>query len=287
MNAFELALPDTLAGAVSLLDPEDPTIRVMSGGTALMLMMKTDVFHPTQLISLRRIEPGYSQMGLLPDGSFRIGAMSTLSDMEHDDALAGFAPVIRQTMKLLSNVRVRNVATVGGALAHGDPHMDLPPVLVALDAQVVTISPEGERTIPVAELHAGYYETILSGNELIKEVIIPPQHARRASYLKCTTRAVKDWPALGVALTTDLDGDTARDTRLVIGAVGEKPIRVAEAEAVIDGQILSDKTIAEAADAAAESVETIEDELGSAAYKTQLVRVYVKRALQQVANQNA
>ncbi|AJE44880.1 FAD binding domain-containing protein [Celeribacter indicus] len=287
MNAFELEMPDSLKAAVALLDPEDPTIRVMSGGTALMLMMKTDVFHPTRLISLRRIEETWSQMGPMPDGSFRIGAMCTLSQMEHNDALAAFAPVIRQTMYLLSNVRVRNVATVGGALAHGDPHMDLPPVLVALDAEVVTESPEGSRRIPVAELHLGYYETVLRGDELIREVIIPPQQDRRASYLKCTTRAVKDWPALGVALSADLDGDSMRDARLVIGSVGERPLRVSEVEAVVNGQQMTERVIRDAGEAAAASVETIPDELGSAAYKTQLVRVHVERALRAVVNQNA
>ena len=287
MTPFELAMPQTLKEAVGLLDPEDPTIRVMSGGTALMLMMKTDVFHPTRLISLQRIEDSSAQMGLLPDGRFRIGGMCTLAQMEHNDDLAGFAPVIRSTMRMLANVRVRNVATIGGALSHGDPHMDLPPVLVALDAIVVTESPEGSREIPVADLHVGYYETVLRGDELIREVIIPPQEDRRMTYLKCTTRAVKDWPALGVALTGALDGDSLGGARLVIGSVGERPIRVAEVETVINGRALTDQVIRDAGEAAAASVETIPDELGSAAYKTQLVRVYVERALRDVVNQTA
>ncbi|WP_226553939.1 FAD binding domain-containing protein [Celeribacter naphthalenivorans] len=285
MTPFEIAMPTSLREATGLLDPEDPTIRVMSGGTALMLMMKTDVFHPTRLISLRKIEETASQMGLLPDGRFRIGGMCTLAQMEHNDDLAAFAPVIRQTMRMLANVRVRNVATIGGALSHGDPHMDLPPVLVALDAIAVTEGPEGSREIPVAELHAGYYETVLNGDELIREVIIPAQDARRMTYLKCTTRAVKDWPALGVALTGVFEGDTLEDPRLVIGSVAETPIRVDEAETVIKGRSLTDKVIREAGEAASANVETIPDELGSAAYKSQLVRVYVERALRAVANQ--
>lgn len=287
MNAFELEMPESLQAAVELLDADDPTVRAISGGTALMLMMKSDVFQPTRLISLQRIEKECSTMNLLPEGGFRIGAMTTLSEMENDDALAAFAPVIRHTMLSLSNVRVRNVATIGGALAHGDPHMDLPPVLVSLDAEVVTLSRAGERRIPVADLHVGYYETVLQGDELIKEIVIPSQQGRHGTYLKCTTRAAKDWPALGVAVSIDLSGDAASDSRIVVGAVSERPLRVAEAEAVIDGRPLTADAAREAGAAAAEAVETIPDEKGSAAYKKHLVRVYVERALNAVASQNA
>ena len=286
MNAFELELPKSLEAAVRLLDPDDSTVRVISGGTALMLMMKSDVFRPSRLVSLRDVEAEFSTMNLLPDGSMRIGAMTTLSQLEHSAEMARFAPVIPHTMKMLSTVRVRNVATVGGALAHGDPHMDLPPVLVALNAQAVALSPRGERHIPVEDLLLGYYETVLAGDELIKEVIIPPQGSRKAAYLKCTTRAAKDWPALGVAVSAQMDGEAADDIRLVIGSVAERPMRVPEAEAAIKGQTLSPEVIRRASEAAADTIETIPDELGSAAYKTHLVRVYVERALNAVASQN-
>lgn len=287
MNAFELELPRTLEAAVALLSRDDPSVRLMSGGTALMLMMKTDVFRPSRIVSLRDLGAEHSSIERLSDGSMRIGAMTTLSQLEHDDALADFAPVIRETMKVLSTVRVRNVATVGGALAHGDPHMDLPPVLVSLGAHVVALGPSGERRIPVEELHLGYYETCLEGDELIRDVIIPPQNGWRSAYLKCTTRAAKDWPALGMAVSVSMNAGTVADSRIVVGSVAERPLRVPEAEAAIRGQALGDGVIAAAAEAAAGSVETIPDELGSAAYKTQLVRVYLQRALRAVASQVA
>lgn len=287
MNAFEVTLPQTLQEAVALLDADDPSVRPISGGTALMLMMKSGVFRPSRLVSLRDVEKECFSMGVMPDGSFRIGAMASLTQLQQDEALFSFAPVIRHTMRVLSTVRVRNVATIGGALAHGDPHMDLPPVLAALDADVVAIGQNGERTIPVRELHTGYYETVLSGGELIREVIIPPQSGRTATYLKCTTRAVKDWPALGVAVCMQMTADTARDTRLVIGSVGDRPARMPEAEAILNDRALTVDSIREAAEATADQVETISDELGSAAYKKQLVRVYVERAFTALANQEA
>src|SRR5262249_39697119 len=127
MTPFELAEPTSLSEAVGLLDAADENIRPIAGGTALMLMMKAGVFRPTKLVSLRKIEASYATVAV--SGSvLRIGAMTTLSALERSTEVQRHAPIITRTLLTLSNIRVRNVATVGGALAHGDPHMDLPPV---------------------------------------------------------------------------------------------------------------------------------------------------------------
>jgi carbon-monoxide dehydrogenase medium subunit len=189
------------------------------------------------------------------------------------------APVVTATLRTLSNVRVRNVATVGGHLAHADPHMDLPPVLIALGAHIVVTGPAGARTIPVEDLFAGYFETVLARDELITAVVVPAQGGRRSAYLKCTTRATHDWPALGVAVSLDRDGASIRDARIVISAATEKPIRLPGAEAALRGGGSDDVVLRRAGDAAAEEAQTISDGQGSAAYKRQLVRVYVRRAL--------
>ena len=165
MSPFELAEPSSLSEAVALLGQGGG--RAIAGGTALMLMMKAGVYQPERLVSLRRVEARCSEISATPDGGLRIGAMATLRALEHSPVVQRTAPVITQTMKTLANVRVRNVATVGGALAHGDPHMDLPPVLTALGAQVKTVSAQGERTLPVSELYTGYYETALADGERI------------------------------------------------------------------------------------------------------------------------
>src|SRR5882724_697686 len=165
MIPFDLAEPTSLAAAIKLLNPDDPTIRPIAGGTALMLMMKAGVFNPEKLISLRKIESKYSSISAGADG-LRIGAMTTLSELEHSADVRKHAPVITRTLRTLSNVRVRNVATLGGALAHGDPHMDLPPVLMALGASVTIASPHGERSLLLENLFSGYYETALAKNEL-------------------------------------------------------------------------------------------------------------------------
>ena len=279
MMPFELRETRSLPEAIELLDPEDASVRPIAGGTALMLMMKAGVFQPARLVSLRGIE-ALIAIGQGDDGALKIGAMTSLAMVEQSAAVRAHAPVITRTLRTLSNVRVRNVATVGGHLAHADPHMDLPPVLIALGARVTVAGRSGERTIPVADLFAGYFETVLARDELISELIVPPQGTRRASYLKCTTRAVHDWPALGVAVSLDSEADTVRDVSIVISAATEKPTRMSGAEKVLRAGSVGDALLRQAGDAAAEEAELISDGQGSAAYKKQLVRVYVARALQ-------
>lgn len=284
MTPFELAEPRTLREAATLLDNAGAApVRAIAGGTALMLMMKAGVFQPQRLVSLRGVEARYSQITATPDGGLRIGAMATLSSLSRSAAVNQATPVITQTLRTLSNVRVRNVATLGGHLAHGDPHMDLPPVLTALGAQVRTLSPAGERTLAVGELYSGYYETALADNELIAEVMVPPQSGWRATYLKITTRAADDWPTLGVAVALQMESNTVKDARMVVSAATNTPLRLAAAEAVLRGTPLDAATLARCGDAAAAGVELAADVHGSSAYKRELLRVYTQRALRQLA----
>src|SRR5882757_5906390 len=178
MTPFELLEPASLHEAIALLDPDDPTVRPIAGGTALMLMMKVGVFRPGKLVSLRNVKD-LTSIDATPDGGLRIGAMTPLAAIERSAAVRAHALVITRTMRTLSNIRVRNVATIGGSLAHADPHMDLPPVLIALGARVVVTGASGERTIPVEELFAGYFETVLARDELITSVVVPAQGNRR------------------------------------------------------------------------------------------------------------
>ncbi len=207
--------------------------------------------------------------------------MTPLAVVERSPEVARAAPVIARAMRRLSNIRVRNVATVGGNLAHGDPHMDLPPVLIALGARLSVAGAAGERTIAVEDLFAGYFETVLAKNELITQLRVPAQGKTRAAYLKVTTGSAEDWPALGVAVALDADGSDIKSARVVVSAATEKAIRLKQAEQVLAGAGSDEKTLARAGDAAAAEAECIADVRGSAAYKRELLRVYVGRAVRQ------
>jgi carbon-monoxide dehydrogenase medium subunit len=285
VTPFELAEPRSLRKAVALLDPDDPSVRPIAGGTALMLMMKSGLFRPSRLVSLRGVEKRFSTVGRTADGRVRIGALTPLAVLERSPVIRRALPVVAQTLRTLSNVRVRNVATLGGHLAHADPHLDLPPVLIALDAELVVIGPAGERSLELASLHAGYYETVLARNELIAQVLVPPQASRRAAYLKCTTRSADDWPALGVAVVLTLEAGAVREAKIVLGAATETPTRLAAAEDVLRGAAIDDALLRRAGDAAADAVQLMSDPQGSAAYKRQLVRVYVARAIKRALEQ--
>jgi len=283
MSPFELVQPQSLREAIGLLDPDDASVRAIAGGTAVMLMMKAGVFRPRRLVSLRAIERRFSGVETGPGGELRIGAMTPLAVLERSGVVRREWPVIARTLLTLSNVRVRNVATVGGHLAHADPHMDLPPVLSALGARVTIAGPTGERTMPVENLSTGYYETVLRRNELITTLTVPPQGRKRAAYLKCTTRSADDWPALGVAVALDMDGAAIRDAAVVISAATDKPTRLAAAEAVLRGATMDEATLRRAGEAAADGLDIVGDAHGSASYKKQLVRVYLGRAVRAAA----
>lgn len=284
MSPFELLEPRTLREAAGLLASAEPSVRPIAGGTAVMLMMKMGVLRPTRLVSLRSVERRYAEIQAGPDGALRIGALSTLASLERSPAVKIHAPVITRALKTLANVRVRNVATLGGHLAHADPHMDLPPILIALGASVATVNAKGGRSLPLEKLYAGYLETTLEHGELIGEVTIPTQGARRAAYLKCTTRSADDWPALGVAAALDVDGASVREARLVIGAATDTPARLVNAEKVLRGARADDAVLRRAGEAAAAEAAVIGDQHGTAAYKKELVRVYVARAIRAALN---
>jgi len=279
MIPFELFEPTSLKEAITLIDPDNPDVRPIAGGTALMLMMKAGVFHPRRLVSLRKINGVMTGISTTPSGELRIGAMTSLAAVERSLDVARCASAIVRTMKRLSNPRVRNVATVGGALAHGDPHMDLPPVAIALGARVCVAGPDGERELAVEELFRGYYETALKPNELIVSLTIPAQGARRAAYLKVTAGSSDDWPALGVAAAIDFDDNNVKSARIVVSAATPKAMRLAAVEKLLAGAAISDRVLRDAGDAAAAEAEIIGDLRGSAAYRRELLRVYIGRAV--------
>jgi carbon-monoxide dehydrogenase medium subunit len=282
MIPFDWVEPATLKDAVSLLDSEDSTVRVMAGGTALMLMMKAGVFMPSRLISLAKIEPTYSDIAVAHDGSLRIGAMASLSKLEQSaDAVERF-PVMKHALRTLSNIRVRNVARVGGALAHGDPHMDLPPLFAALGGRVSVMGPGRTREIAVEELYSGYYETVLEKDELIAEAILPPLNGARCAYIKVTSRSADDWPALNIGVRlTMADANTIGTARIVISAATEKVTRLTATENLFAGAVPDHATLNRGGECAMSEVSFLSDAHGSASYKKELLRVYLSRAIRE------
>ena len=287
MTPFELLEPRSLQEAVGLLDPDDESVRPVAGGTALMLMMKAGIFAPSRLISLQHIETKYAGVEVAKNGELRVGAMATLSSLERKKEVAAAFPVLAGMLPTLSNVRVRNVACVGGALAHGDPHMDLPPVFAALGAKAAIVGPKGSREVAVEQLYTGYYETVIGRDELISEVTVPALQGRKAAYLKITARSADDWPALGLAVAFKADAGKLSDVRVVASAATAMVTRLNEAEKILNGASADDATLKAAGEAAAKEAPVIGDMRGSVAYKRELLRIAVGRAVRQALNSKA
>jgi len=284
MSSFEIVEPRTVEEAFGYLAGDDPAIRPFAGGTALMLMIKAQVFRPVRLVSLRALDGRFAGIAPGERGTMvRIGAMTTFSALERSANIRRCFPVITETMRTLANVRVRNVATVGGNLAHADPHLDLPPVWIALGAEAVIVSLGQERTVPVEEIFAGYYETTLAHDDLIAELRVPIRPAWQTTYTKVTPRSAHDWPALGLAVSAALREREISDVRIVLSAATDRPTRLTAAEAALRGGRVDDATLRRAGEAAAEEAVIESDDRCSADYKKHLLRVYLGRAMQKLA----
>jgi len=286
MKPFELLEPRSLDEAVALLQPADTSVRVASGCTALMLMMKAGILSPARLVSLRRIEPRHAQIEMARD-EVTVGATCTLATIEHSEIMERALPVLTRTLRTTANVRVRNAAMLGGCLAHADPHMDLPPVLCALGATATITSKGAQRELDVEALITGYYETALQPGELITQVRIPTRLARRCVYRKITARSAGDWPTLGVAVALDIVDRTVREASIVASAAFDRPTRLTSAQAALRGASINARSLEQASEAAAADAEPIADAHGSAAYKRELLRVHVRRALESACAMDA
>jgi carbon-monoxide dehydrogenase medium subunit len=286
MAPFEFSRPDSLAEAIALLDPEDPDIRPVGGGTAVIQMMKAGVLRPTRLVFLDRLATKHAGISVDTQGNLKVGGLTRLSALEHSAVVKQGWPVLAHALRSLSNVRVRHVATLGGSLAHGDPHMDLPPVLSALGAHAVISGPKGERQVKVEDLYLGYYDTVLARNELISEVMVPAQGNRCAAYSKVTTRSHHDWPALGLAAVLTPNGDgMLENISLVLGAATDRPTRLTSAENLLRGSRAEDHLLKQAGAMAADELDIVGDMHGSADYKKHLLRTYVGRTIREALSQ--
>ena len=287
MHDFQFHGPSSLEDAFALLEEHGEDARLMSGGTALVLQMKQRFSQPGQVIGLRRI-PGLSNIEETADGGFRIGALCTQRQVETSPLVAGRLPLVGQAYHHVATPRIRNMATVGGGLAHGDPNQDPPPALIALGASVVLSSApdgdnQGQRILPAEELFLDYFETDVRPGEIITGLVIPPtQSGAGAAYLKFLPRTADDYATVSVAavITPDEAGN-CRDVRIVLGSVGLTPIRATAAEDILRGQPLTDENIRAAAATVQAAVDPLDDHRGSAEYKREMAEVFTRRAIAQ------
>jgi aerobic carbon-monoxide dehydrogenase medium subunit len=278
--------PRSIEQALEALEHYGEDARLVAGATALSIMLRQRLIHPTALISIAGL-PDLDRIEVA-DGYVRIGALTTHRAVELSRMVQTAIPVLAHVFGVVANVRVRNAATVGGVLAEADYASDPPAVFLALDAEVEVLGPQGARTIPSATFCVGFYETALEPNEIITGVRVPiPPAGTHAVYDKFVTRSMEDRPCVGTvaAVRMSADGKTCEDLRVAVGAAAEVPQRFPEVEATARGTDLAEDVARAVADGYAERIDTLADMRGSAWYRTEMIRVWVRRAIERARDE--
>jgi carbon-monoxide dehydrogenase medium subunit len=275
---FDYHAPGSLDDAVKLLGELGDEAKVMSGGQSLLPMLKLRLASPGHIVDIGRI-PGLGEIRE-DAGYLKIGALVSESALEHDAIVTERYPILLDTAKVIADPIVRNRATVGGNIAHGDPANDHPATMLAVRAEVVAYGPDGERVIPIDEFFFGLFMTALQPNEILTEIRIPePGERSGGAYVKLE-RKVGDYAIAGSAVQLTLAGDgTVEQAGIGLTNLGMAPIRATAAEEALVGKQPDDDTIAAAASAAAEAAEPSADRRGSVEYKTNMARVLTGRAI--------
>ena len=278
---FEIFQPSSLREASAIVKEKGLGGRFLAGGTDLLIAVKEKGLTPDYIVDLKRI-PGLSGIREEKDGSVAIGALTTMREVETSPVVLKKYPFLAQSAAEVGSVQIRNRATIGGNMANATPSADVAPALLVLEAKAKIAGLNGERTIELEQLFRGPGQTVMSPEEILTAIVIPPvSPALVGEYIKFSPREMMDLAYIGVSVALVLNGNQKRceKARIALGAVSPTPMRARGAENLLEGQILTEELAEKAgAEAAAES-KPISDVRSSADYRREMVRVNTKRAL--------
>ena len=280
MIRFDYIEPPTLKKTFSLLDKHGDDARVIAGGTSLLIMMRQRLLMPKVLISLARI-PKFARIAYNAKDGLTIGAGARHRDIELSPIVKRHYPLLHETFRKVAQPRIRNMGTIGGNLAAGDPLTDPGASLIALDATVVLTGSQGQRVLRLDEFFVDYYQTALNPGELLTEIRVPPPERPGWSHIKFTPRSVEDFATVGVALTLSAKNGVCEDVRLGLNSVASTIVHARRAEETLRGKLITDALLREMGEVAATEVDPMDDNRGSAEYKREMVKVLVRRAAQE------
>jgi aerobic carbon-monoxide dehydrogenase medium subunit len=280
IQSFDLLQPRSLSEASQLLMRHNDDARIIAGGTTLVILMKQRAVHYPCLVDLQSV-PGLDRITEEKDG-IRIGALVTHRAVELSPAIRKLIPVVSDAFGKIGNVRVRQTASVGGNLAHGDYRLDPPPALLTLGAEVTIFGPKGSRTIPLKDFFRGMYETALESGDILADIKVPlmPEQSR-AVYLKYSALSANDWPCIGVAALLAKDNGRCKELRVALGGVAATPVLIQKLE-FVQGERLTERIVGEVLRVVDTQISPFADLRGSEWYKRQMARVFVKRAIEQL-----
>jgi carbon-monoxide dehydrogenase medium subunit len=283
VNPFDYHSPTSLEETFDLLDAHGDDAHLMAGGTALVLLLQQGLVQPGHVVGLRKIAD-LKGIRRRPDGGLEIGATATHRQAEISPDVRAYCPALADNFARVATIRIRNQGTVGGNLAHADPAQDPPPMLIALQAEAVVASREGQRRVPLDEFFLDYFETALQPGEVLVSIDLPPLAAGTGvTYKKFLPRTQDDYATVAVAAALRVGADSlCEDVRVAVGAAATTPVHARRVESALRGQRLSPELIREAAGLVRDEVDPLDDLRGSAGYKREMARVWTQRALQEL-----
>jgi aerobic carbon-monoxide dehydrogenase medium subunit len=281
MKNFDYLEPTTVAEACALLKQQGGDAKVFAGGAHLTILMKQGLLEPKSLVNIKKI-PELKGIRYDAKEGLVIGALVTHRELETSALVREKFPVLCAAEREVANIRVRNMGTVGGNLASGEPLTDLAQIFIALDGKVKIAGSNGGRTFAVEELFLDFYTTSLAEDEILTQVVLPPLPARSGiDYIRFSSSSVVDKPAAGVAVRLTLDGAgaTIQTARIVLGCVGATPVRARQAESLLTGKKITPKLAQEAGSIASQECTPTGDLRGSEQYKRAIVKTLVRRSV--------
>jgi aerobic carbon-monoxide dehydrogenase medium subunit len=276
--SFQYFRPTAITEAIALLQRHGDDAKIMSGGQSLIPMMKLRLARPAYVIDINAI----SGLQYIKEdgGTLKIGGLTREADLEASDLIRSKCPIILDTASVIADPLVRNMATIGGNLAHGDPANDHPATLLALGAQIVASGPAGERVIPVEEFFLSVFTTALQHDEILTEIRVPISPPRSGGAYFKLERKVGDFATVGVATQVTLDSHgSCQRAGIGLTNVGPTPLKARKAEDFLRGKRLDEASIREAARLAVDDARPSSDLRGPAEYKSAMVRELTRRAL--------
>jgi carbon-monoxide dehydrogenase medium subunit len=275
---FEYACPTELSEAVALLAARNGEAKLIAGGQSLVPMLAFRLAAPTLLVDLRKL-PELRRIKISSNGVM-LGSMVRWCDIQADARLRTAHPLLLAAVAHVAHYQIRNRGTIGGSIAHADPAAEMPGIALTCEAEIATVGTAGPRVIKAVDFFIGPLMTLLEPEEIIVEIRLPPWPAQRRWGFQEFARRRGDFAMAAAAIWYDQDdGGKARNAHVGVVGVGDRPQRLPAVEAVLNGRIINETTIAQAETVAAAAVDPQTDIHASADYRRALVGTMVERAL--------
>lgn len=285
-DIINIEKPDTIEAALEMLS-RNPKLKIIAGGTDVLIRMHNGSYEEAQLLSLRSIQ-GMDEISILEDGTISIGSMATFAELFRNDIINRYLPVLSEAAVTVGGPQIRNMATIGGNLCNGAVSADSATTVLAYDAVLKLVSPSGTRMLPIRDFHAGPGKVNLLPGEILTNILISRDsyHDTYGCYIKYSSRKAMDIAMLGVSAVCKVEEGRFSDVRIALGVAAPTPIRCSEAESYAKGREITKETLKEIGKYAVKSSKARDSWRASKAYREHLIEVLTFRALKEAVHRS-